>query len=117
MLDKHLEFGGCATAPTPQQTLEGFEDTSWGVLRKRTLLYLRLHPDPKAIRSSVMAPTLSCTHTSIGYMSAHDVTPAREPHAKGIMDGWMGSHVGGAPCSSVLVLRPSMLRIASYSMK
>lgn len=39
------------------------------------------------------------THTSRGYMSAQEVTPASEPHKNGTRDAGMGSHGGVDPCS------------------
>ena len=56
------------------------------------------------------------THTSSGYITAHEVTPAREPQQNGTNDGGIGSHGGVEPCSPE-ESRPMMYRNPSYSKK
>jgi hypothetical protein len=74
---------------------------------------LTLRGNQQAARARIT----EATYTSKGYMSAHELTPATDPHMNGANEGGMGNHAGVIPCSPVTVERPIKLRIASYSMK
>lgn len=56
------------------------------------------------------------THTSKGYITAHELTPARLPHRNGTSFGCIGAQYGVGPCSP-LGKRPIKCRMASYSKK
>ena len=56
------------------------------------------------------------THTSRGYINAHDVTPDNDPQQNGTIEAGMGSQEGVGPCSPD-GRRPIRWRIPSYSRK